>query len=53
MLGIMPRGRGYSGILVTGCANEVKLLDPKKVLQARPWPKKSPKAQNVTPKKSN
>ena len=28
----------------------MKLLDPKKVLQARPWPKKSPTAQNVTQK---
>ena len=26
------------------------MLDPKKVLQARPWPKKSPTAQNVTQK---
>ena len=29
------------------------MLDPKKVLQARPWPKKSPTPQNVTQKKSN
>ena len=46
-----PRGRG--GTQVWGCANEAKLLDTKKVLQARPWPKKSPTAQNVTQKKSN
>ena len=32
--------------------NEAKLLDPKKVLQARPWLKKSPTAHNVTQKKS-
>ena len=26
------------------------MLDPKKVIQARPWPKKSPTAQNITQK---
>ena len=43
---------GYPGVLVTGCENEAKLLEPKKVLQARPWPKKSPTGQNVTQKKT-
>ena len=49
-----PRGGGgYSGILVTGMCEWGEIGRRKKILQARPWPKKCSTAQNVTQKKSN